>query len=137
MASFTKFHAFVEALAEKKHNLGADQMKIALTNVLPVAATAAVLADIAEISYTNCSARNVTTTSSAQTSGTYKQVLADLTITAAGGAIAAFRYVVLYNDTATSDDLICFYDYGSSLTLLDTESLLIDFDASAGSLTIA
>lgn len=136
MASFNKFQPFVEQLAEKVHNLGSDQIVVALTNTAPNA-TDATLSQITEISYTNCSSRNVTTSSSAQTSGTYKLVLADLVLTASGGSVGPFRYVVLYNDTAASDQLIGYYDYGSSLTLLDGETLTIDFDPSAGVLTIA
>lgn len=136
MASFNKFQPFVEALAEKLHNLGSDQIVVALTNTAPNA-TDGVLTDITEISYTNCSSRNVTTTSSAQTTGTYKLVLADLVLTASGGSVGPFRYIVLYNDTATLDNLIGYYDYGSALTLLSGETLTIDFDPSAGVLTIA
>lgn len=135
MSAFVKFNAFVEALAEKIHNLGSDQIKVALTNTLP-APTAATLADISQISYTNCSAREITTSSSSQTAGLYKLVLADLTLTASGGSIAPFRYIVLYNDTAASKNLIGYYDYGSTLTLADTESLVIDFDATAGVITL-
>ena len=136
MAAFTKFQPFVEALAEKKHNLGSDTLKIALTSSAPSVANS-VLTDITEISYTNLSARTITTTSSAQTSGTYKLVLADLTLTASGGSVAAFRYIVLYNDTATNDDLIGYYDYGASITLTDGNSVTLDFDGSAGALTLA
>lgn len=138
MAAFNKFDQFVEDLAEKVHNLGSDQLVVALTNTAPVA-TNTVLANITEISYTNCSTRNVTTTSSAQTSGTYKLTLTDLTLTASGGTVGPFRYVVLYNDTPTSplDPLIGWYDYGSSITLADTETLDIDFDGAGGALTVA
>ena len=138
MASFNKFQQFVEDLAEKVHDLGADQLVVALTNSAPLA-TNSVLADITEISYTNCSSRNITTASSAQTSGTYKLTLTDLTLTASGGNVGPFRYVVIYNDTPASplDPLVGYYDYGSSITLADTETLLIDFDGSAGALTVA
>jgi hypothetical protein len=135
MATFTKFQPFVEAVAEKKHNLGSDQLVIALTNTVPVN-TNAVLTDITQISYTNLSTRNVTTSASAQTTGTYKLTLADLVLTASG-AVATFRYVVLYNDTATNDDLIGWWDYGSAVTLANGETFTIDFDGSAGVLTIA
>lgn len=136
MATFNKFNSFVEALAEKVHNLGSDQLVVALTNTAPNA-TDTQLSAITEISYTNCSSRNITTTSSAQTSGTYKLVLTDLVLTASGGTVGPFRYVVIYNDTATNDELIGYYDYGSSLTLNSGETLTIDFDATNGVLQLA
>jgi hypothetical protein len=137
MATFNKFQKFVEDLAEKVHNLGTDQLKIALSNSAPNAATNGVLTDITEITYTNLSTRNVTTSTSAQTSGTYKLVLADLVLTASGGSVGPFRYVILYNDTAASDQLIGYYDYGSSITLANGETLTIDFDGTNGVLQLA
>lgn len=137
MATFNKFNSFVEAIAEKVHNLGSDQIKVALTNTAPTSANT-VLADITEISYTNCSSRNVTTSSSAQTSGVYKLILTDLVLTASGGSVGAFRYIVIYNDTPTSpaDPLIGWYDYGSSITLASGETLTIDFDGTNGLLNL-
>lgn len=138
MATYQKFNPFVEKLAEKAHNLGSDQLKIALTNTAPEA-TNGVYADLTSpLPTTNLSGAtpfNVTTTSSAQTSGTYKLVLADLVLTATGN-VGPFRYVVLYNDTATNDELIGFFDYGSSITLLTGETFTIDFDGTEGVLTL-
>lgn len=138
MASFNKFNSFVEALAEKVHNLGSDTLTVALCAAAnaPVA-TNTQLSNLTQISYTNCSSRVITTSASAQTSGTYKLTLDDLTLTASGGSVGPFRYIVLYNDTATNDELIGWYDYGSDITLADGESLLIDFDGTNGVLTIA
>jgi len=134
MASFNKFRSFSEALSEKKHNLGSDQLKIALTNTIPVN-TNAVLADLTQIAYTNLSAREVTTLTSAQTAGTYKLVLSPLTLTASGN-VATFQYVVLYNDTATNDELIGWWDYGSAVNMTNLATFLIDFHASNGVLQL-
>lgn len=134
MATFQKFNSLVEALVEKVHDLGADQLKVALTNVAPVAGNSQ-LSDLTEITYTNCSSRDITTTSSSQTGGTYSLVLTDLTLTASGGSVGPFRYVVIYNDGATNDELVAFYDYGSSITLNDGETFKIDFGSSLFTLT--
>jgi hypothetical protein len=138
MATLTKFHCFVEDLAEKVHNLGSDQLAVALCASANAPTTSnTVLANLTQISYTNLSSRNITTTSSSQTSGAYKLVLADLTLSASGGSVAPFRYVVVYNDTSTSDSLIGFADYGSDLTLATGESIVLDFDGSAGAIAIS
>ena len=140
MATYTKFNQFVGDLAHKVHDLETDQLVVALcASANAPVATNSVLADLTEISYTNLSSRNITTTSSAQTSGTYKLTLTDLVLTASGGSVATFRYVVIYNDTPTSpaDPLIAFYDHGSDVTLADGESFTIDFDGSNGFHTIA
>jgi hypothetical protein len=134
MATFNKFNSFVEALSEKVHNLGADTLTVALTNTLPVN-TNTVLANITQISYTNLSTRVLAGVTSAQVSGTYTLDANDLVLTATG-TVAQFRYVVLYNDTAASDELIGWYDYGATVDLLNGETFTITWDA-AGILTLA
>lgn len=138
MATYTKFQPFVEHLAEKVHNLGSDTLTIALTNTVPTV-TDATLSQLTQVDYTNCSSRVLSVTSSAQSSGTYQLTIADLTLTASGGTVGPFRYVVVYNDTPTSpaDPLIGFYDYGSSITLANGESILLDFDQVNGLLQVA
>jgi len=141
MATFNKYYVFVEALAEKTHNLGSDTLKVALTNTAPTVATDTVWnttvapAPAAANGYT-AGGNTITTTSSAQTTGTYKLVLADSVFTASGGSIGPFRYVILYNSTA-GNAVIGYYDYGSSITLADTETFTVDFDATNGVLTLA
>jgi hypothetical protein len=135
MAVFNKFDCFVENVAEKVHNLGSDQLTLALTNTAPVAGNT-VVANITEITYTNLSTRNLTTSASSQTSGLYKLVVADTTLTSTGGSTGPFRYVVVYNSTAAGGPLIGWYDYASALTLASGESLTVDFDQVNGLLTI-
>ena len=100
MAAYNKFNQFIEDLAHGVHNLGSDQLTVALCAAANVpVATNSVLANLTEISYTNCSSRDITTTTSEGSDGTYELVLQDLTLTASSGAIATFRYVVVYNNT--------------------------------------
>ena len=139
MAAFIKFQPFVEKVAEKTFDLGADTLKVALTNSDP-GVTATQLSEVTQISGTNgytTGGTQATISSSAQTSGTYKLVLADVTFTASGGSMGTFQYVVLYDDTATNDELIGYWDYGTTISITNGNSFLVDFDASAGVLTIA
>ena len=133
MAVFQKFNSWVEYMVEGA-NVGSDQFVVALTNSAPVN-TNTVLANITEISYTNCSSRNLTTSSSAQSGGVHTVLFADLTLTATGGTVGPFRYVVIYDDTVASDPLVGWYDYGSSITLNSGETLLIDFTTSSFTVT--
>jgi len=141
MATFNKFQQFVEYLAEGVFDLGADTLKVCLTDTAPTA-TNTVFADLTEISAGNgytAGGNTITTSTSAQTSGTYKLVLADSVFTASGGTIGPFRYATLYSDTPSSpaDPLIGYWDYGSSITLQDTETFTVDFDGTNGVLTLA
>lgn len=141
MAAYNKFNQFVEDVAQQVHDFTpstGDSLIIALSDTLPVA-TNAVLADITEISYTNLSSRALTiNASSGQTSGTYKLLIDDLVLTASG-TVAQFQYIIVYNDTPTSpaDPLIAWYDYGSPVNLVNTETFTIDFDGTNGFYTIA
>ena len=128
MATYTKFQCFVEDLAEKKHNLASDTLKVALSNAsnAPSASADVKLADINTVSVTNLDSVTLTVSSSSQTSGTYKLVLADKTMTASG-AVGPFQYVIIYNDTASNKELICWYDYGSEVTLAKDDTFKLDF----------
>ncbi len=140
MATFNKFQAWTEHVTEGVHNHGADTLKVMLTNTAPVA-TNSVKANLTEISAGNgytAGGTQATVSSSAQTSGTYKLVLADVVFTASGGTIGPFRYAVLYNDTPSSpaDPLIGWWDYGIALTLRSGESFTVEFNASTGVFTL-
>jgi len=139
MAAGNLFNSFTEAVAEKKHDLGSDTLEIALCAAANApTATDSVLTDLTQIAYTYLTAdRTLTVTGSAQTSGTYKLTITDKVITATGGTAATFRYIVIFNQTASNDELILWYDYGSDVTLNDGEQITINFDDSNGVLTIA
>ncbi len=145
MATFNKVNDFV-VNAVHNMDLESDQVVVALSNTAPASESSdpsadgnGILGNVTQVSYTNLSSRNVTTSSSTQTSGTYKLVLADITLTSTGGSTGPFRYVYIFNDTVTTpaDPVIGYYDYGSSLTLNDGDSLTVDFSAANGVLQIA
>lgn len=141
MASAVKFEAFSEHLAEKVHNLDADTINILLSNDAPSASLDAVKADLtSELSTANgyTAGGADITNSTSRSGGTTTVAATDVVWTASGGSIGPFRYVVAYNDTPTSpaDPLICYWDYGSSITLLTGETFTADFGAS-GLMTIA
>ena len=126
MATYTKFQQFVEDLAHGVHDLETDAITVALSNTAPSASDDVKLTDIATIATTNLDSVTLTVSGSSQTSGTYKLVVADKTLTASG-AVPAFQYVIIYNDTATDDPLICFFDYGSEVTLAKDDTFKLDF----------
>lgn len=140
MAAFNKFDAFTEHLAEKVHDLGTDTLKVMLTDTAPLA-TNALKTELSEIAAGNgygAGGTAVAVTSSAQTGGVYKLVLADVVVSATG-PVGPFRYAVLYNDTPATpaDPLIGWWDYGSSITLGSGESFTVDFDPATGALQVS
>lgn len=143
MAAYNKFQNFVQDLAEGVHNLSTDQVEIYLSNAVPSASLDAVKADLAEIATGNGYTGPVDTQNTgAEATGTYTLTGTKIVITAAGGAIAQFQYVVLMNTTPTSplDPLIGWWDHGSAVDLADGETFTIKFnngDPTGTILTIA
>ena len=129
MPAFQKFNGFVQDLAQKIHNLNADVLKLALTDVAPVA-TNTVLANITQITAANgytAGGTTVGTTSATQTNGILSLIGNAVTFTASGGTMANFRYGVLYNSTAASGNLIGWWDNSVEVTLLNTQSFKFSF----------
>jgi len=120
MAVANRFNSFIEYVNEKAIDWDNDVFVLALTNTAPSASNS-VLADITQISYTNLSSRTVTISAAAQTGGTYTATAAQLVLTASG-AVGPFRYVVLYDDTAASDPLVAWWDYGSAITMASPDT---------------
>lgn len=139
MPTLQKFQDFAEQVLRGVHNFGSHTFKVALTNVAP-AATNTVLADITQIAASGgyvAGGYALDSVVVSEAAGTAKVTIADEVITAAGGSVGAFRWAVVYNDSATGKPLVGYVDRGDSITLLDGESLTIDFDGTNGVLTLA
>lgn len=112
--TYNKFNSWIEGMVEGV-NLQTDTLKVALTNTAPTASNS-VLGDLTTVSTANLDSVTLTVSSSTQTGGTYKIIVADKVMTASG-SVGPFRYLVVYDDTAANDPLICWFDYGASVTL--------------------
>lgn len=140
MATYNKFNQYTKDHTDGVHDWDAHTFKVMLTLTAPVA-TNSVKADLTEIAGGNGYTAGGTATSitTSTSSGTAKVVATDVVFTASGGAIANFRYAVLYNDTPTSpaDPLVAWWDYGSTVTINSGETFTTDFNASTGVWTYA
>lgn len=140
MVAFNKFNVFQQDVLLGAHRLAAagDVVKAMLTNTAPVA-TNTVKANITEITAAaGYTAGGTDIQNDVTLSGAVGQLIGtDVTWTASGGSFGPFRYVVLYNDTQTTPakPLIGWYDYGSSISVNDTESFTLDFGATVLTLT--
>lgn len=122
MAAAVKFQSFAYNQAKGKINLQSDSIKFYLSNTAPNVATMAVKADLAEISAGNgytAGGFSCPNTTYSEASGTAKIVGDMYELTASGGSVGPFRYVVAYDDTTASpaDPLMAYWDYGSAITL--------------------
>lgn len=139
MATYNKIQDYAEQVNKGVHIWSSHTFKAALSNSATVG-TNTVLADLTQIStaggYTAGAGGGLTldTVTLSETTGTAKVTIADEVFTATGASVGPFRYVTIYNDSATSpaDALVCWFDYGSSITLADTETFTLDFDATNG-----
>ena len=137
MPIYNKFQDFSEQFGKGIHHLQAagDILKVYLTNNAPSTADDAIKADLLgiaeEYGYAPADAQNDYT----EVAGIGTLTCVDIVFTAAGGSFGPFRYAVLYNDTAVNDNLIAWWDYGSSITVLNGQTFTVDFGASI--LTIA
>ena len=133
MATYNKFQDFSEQLSRGVHDWDAHTFKVALTNTAPLATqttwnTTDHPAPAAANGYT--AGGTATTISISETTGTTTVSGTQVVFTASGGQIGPFRYVILYNDTATSpaDAAIAWWDYGTpGVTLNDTETFTVKF----------
>jgi len=136
MATYVKFQDFIEQLGKGVHLLhaGGHTLKAYLSNATPSVSADTIKSELAEITAEHgySAGGNDVQNDWSETGGTGTLTGVDITITASGGTVGPFRYVVLYNDTSASpaDPLICYWDYGSSITLQDGESFTINFGAS-------
>ena len=137
MATFTKINDFVKDLAHGVHKLNTDTLKIAISNTAPSAETNdptgdgnGVIANVTQITYSFAQDRVVSIGTSSQTGGVYTLTLNNKALKATA-IVGPFRYIYLFNDDAVSDNLIGYWDYGSSVSLSNGETFTAEFSATS------
>jgi hypothetical protein len=132
-SSFYKFNIFVLDLGLARHNLNAsDSLQCMLLNALPAATDSAVdtttgtctcvgsgAAEIAVAAGYTKKGFLMTSVAWAQVAGVAKLTAAVVTWTA-GASIGPFQYAVIFNDTkgtTATRPIICWFNYGSAITL--------------------
>ena len=135
MATFTFYDEFKLNVTNTNINLSSDTFKVALTNAAPNAGTHDELADVTQITAANgyssggTALTTVTWSETGAGTGIWKFSSDDVVFTASGGSIGPFRYAVLYSDTSTNDKLVGYLDYGSSISVSDTNTFTVDVGA--------
>jgi hypothetical protein len=128
---YSKYTAGVESLLENG-NAATDVWKVALSNTINLANTTFVAGttDLATANGYTAGGNTCTTTSSSQTGGVFKLVLASPATWTSTGAGFTYRYAILYNSTLNIP--IGSWDYGSSQTATAGETVQIVLDATNG-----
>ena len=144
MASFNTFNVFMLDLVNGVHDFstGGNTIKAYLSNSAPTAsdtikATGSATEITAEFGYT-AGGEDCQNVSATITTNDASITFTDIVWTGAAGTFGPFRYVVLYNDDTADkvDPLIGWYDYGSSISVNDTETFTTDFGAPSGTFNI-
>lgn len=146
MATLNKFNVFTFALGAGLHDFVKDSptqdvnLKVCLVNTAPSATLenyAELTGEVANGAGYTTGGNECTVAEWSQTSGKAKLVLTDPATWTATATMGPFRYIVLWNPALGIDgNLIGYADYGSSLTLQAGETFKVDFDATAGVLTV-
>lgn len=140
MAAYNKFNIFVQAVTNAGINCSSDTFKVGLTNTAPTATIATYSSsNLTELStaggYTQGGA-TATVVSNSQSSGTDTFTLDNVTWTATSAGIGPFRYVFLYDSTPSTNNMIAWWDYGSSLTLSNGSTFTVQFNGGSTSGTV-
>lgn len=127
MATFQVTDEFANYLGLKRDNLSSDTFKAVLTNTAPTKAGTQVLTDITQIAgtggYAAVTLSGVTFAETGAGTGIWQFTSSAFAFTASGADFATARYMAIYDDTATNDDVVGFLDYGTTFVVTNGNSI--------------
>jgi hypothetical protein len=130
-ASFNKYNQSAEVLVEGI-NAGTDTWRIILSNTAPdvTDTNQASASELTTAGGYTVNGNQATMSSSSQSGGVYKLVLNSPTAwTGSGGGFTA-RYAILWDQT--TDQLVGWWDYGSSQAVAAGETFTVSLDGTNG-----
>ena len=137
MATYTKYEPAIEGMLNELIDFfgTTDVYKVAIHTDAPTVATDDELADLTQIGGSNgyTTGGSDITFNSTRTGGTITATAVDTVFTASGGNLGASttgRYFSYHDDTSTTDRLLASWDYGSTFTVADGETMTVNFGAS-------
>lgn len=134
MAAFVKYTAAVEPMVEGV-NCGSDAWKVALAltvNAADTTFTPGTTDLVTGGGYTQ-GGNAASTTSSVQTAGTYKLILASPAAWTASGGGFTFRYVILWDSTTSTP--FGYWDYGTNVVMVAGDTFTANLDGANGVFT--
>lgn len=131
MAAYQKYTPAIESMLEGM-NLGSDTWKVALAASINLADSTFTpgVTDLATGNGYTAGGNACAVTSSSQTGGTFKLVLANPAVWTATGAGFTFRYAILWN--ATTNQPVGAWDYGSAQVVAAGETVTVTLDGTNG-----
>ena len=116
--TLSKNYFFTVDIGTGLMNLTSDTLKLAFTNTAPTTATHVYADIVSPLALTNmATSPALTGTGYTQSTGTATLAASTWTGTSQTGDFGPFQYIVVYDDSAASKNLIGWYNYGSALTL--------------------
>lgn len=129
MATFQLVDEFVNFIGKKRDDLSADTFKAVLTNTAPTKAGTQILTDITQIAatggYAAVTLAGVTWAETGAGTGIWQFTSSAFAWTASGADFATARYIAIYDDTSTNDDVVGFVDYGTTFVVTNGNSLTV------------
>jgi hypothetical protein len=141
MALAIPFNSWVRDLGNKKFDMDGDTFKARLLSSA---------ASSSWVQWSDCSANEIangngyttggvtlTIVSWSISGGAVRWMVTSPTWTSSGTGMAAYRTLVVLDDSATNDELVCYIDYGFGRSVAAGEAAPIFFDQENGLITLS
>ena len=129
MATFQVVDEFANFLGRARDNLATDSFRAVLALTAPTKAGTTILTDITQIAgtggYASVLLTGVAWVETGAGTGIWQFSSNAFSWTVSGADFASARYVAIYDDTSTNDDVVGFVDYGASFIVTNGNTFTV------------